>query len=228
MDDVHRHKGCCEQQQRPCRPQTLGAQTVEYWHAMMGTRAPNVRQYVAWRRVDTPRLAKSCRVRYKKTMQISPNKPPTAPQGSPSGTSLRPTSPKAQDLVAALELFAELVGPFGPLLALRFDGAVFSACTHKLARPADEDAIERCFDRHAATLATSAFLAHFHKVLAHFCQMDWVDDDHKDAARLARALTPQTTLDAKNPGQDVPALYPIFRAQVLAALNSTVDILELS
>lgn len=123
----------------------------------------------------------------------------------------------AADVAWALEIFAELVAEFGPLMHLRLDGPNLAEALGP--RPANigpealEQAIEQRFRTHIGTLVTRSFLDRFDSTLRAFCAQPYVDESHQVAARTALALTPRP-MRLPVDERDVPALYPIFRAQL--------------
>ena len=126
----------------------------------------------------------------------------------------------AADVAWALGVFAELVAEYGPLMHLRLDGPGLARALEPLPEGATPEAVEQAIDQrfreHIGTLVTWEFLDTFDSTLRAFCGLPYVDESHQVAARTALALTPRPErlpVDER----DVPALYPIFRAQLRTA-----------
>lgn len=140
---------------------------------------------------------------------------------SPPRRDALPTPPAgAADVAWALGVFAELVAEFGPLMHLRLGGPALAEALGPLpahvAPETVEQAIEQRFREHIGKLVNWEFLDQFERTLKAFCAQPYVDESHQVAARAALALTPRPErlpVDER----DVPALYPIFRAQLRTA-----------
>lgn len=140
---------------------------------------------------------------------------------------------QAPELLWAMDTFAELVEAAGPLCHLRFDAFAFSACAAELepffrdtphAREQantverTEGAIEQVYLAHGAHLYTQTFARQMDKALADFERLPYIDASHRLAVQTARALMPDRAnrpVVASTLSAQAPALYAIFRAQVM-------------
>lgn len=145
-----------------------------------------------------------------------------APQGPPAFDEVR-------GVVWAMDVFAELVSSGGPLSHLRFDGAALAPCISALTAhlplhgDAAEEAIEQCFVGHAAKLGSAAFTKELCFALEAFARLPYIDAPHRLAAQTAQTLTPRGGLTERASGRQAPALYVLFRAQVMEHFKLDMD-----
>ncbi|HET6344045.1 MAG TPA: hypothetical protein VFH51_03890 [Myxococcota bacterium] len=123
---------------------------------------------------------------------------------------------------ALLNEFAELVEDCGPLGYLRFDAEPFDRVVREyLAGASSTDAESLCDALHAAVigpLVTSDFLQYFRGELQLFVAQPFVPREHRMAACAALLTTPSVPDSHGLRPQELPALYVLFRMQLVSWL----------
>ena len=132
----------------------------------------------------------------------------------------------AQDVAgfsALMAEFAEMVDDAGPLAYLRFESAAFDrqmqAYLSHAAPPNDPEAW--CDAAHVAAieaLAHAAFLQHFRAELSRFLELTYPPRAHRRAVCAALLTTTPEPRAHSLQHQELPALYALFRAQLVAWL----------
>jgi hypothetical protein len=123
---------------------------------------------------------------------------------------------------ALLNQFAELVEDCGPLGYVRFDADRFDRVVREyLAGAASMDAESLCDALHAAVigaLTTPDFLMYFRGELQLFVAQPFVPREHRTAACAALLTTPAIPETHGLKPQELPALYVLFRMQLVSWL----------
>lgn len=121
-----------------------------------------------------------------------------------------------------LNKFAELVEECGPLGYLRFDAEPFDVAVREaLARATEREPEALCDELHVAcisSLATPAMIQMFRHELQQFLAQAFVPREHRTAACAALLTTPASAEMHGLKAQELPALYILFRMQLVGWL----------